>query len=208
VEYKPILTPNLLPLEHCNTLYKVDIITLLPNYNMPSTYGTYIEVEPSNTPYTISAYQPPQPPSRWTRWLPDIFTRIPVTYPNAGPTYQIPSDSPYSTQHSFRFSDLKRFNMPLKSVKLRSGYFPADMRCIHVTHKRYCTKGCYFIEKGGVRVRTCKRVDCMGHVYMGKVLEDKYGRSCFGKKGERLVSYIFNYFYSTFVSKVTIIFTN
>jgi hypothetical protein len=154
---------------------------------MPSTYGTYVETEPSSTLYTLSAYKPPQSPSRWTRWLPPIFTRIPVTYPNTRSTYRIPGDLPNYEKHAFEFSDIKNLNMPLKTVKLRSSSFPLDMRCTHVAKKNYCMNGCYFLEKGGTNVRTCKRADCMGHVYMGSVLRDKHKQSCFGKRGERLV---------------------
>jgi hypothetical protein len=64
------------------------------------------------------------------------------------------------------------------------------MRCAHVQgvgngRRKVCHEGCYFLKKGGRR--HCKREDCEGHVYSGRVKGDKKGVSCFGKKGKRFV---------------------
>lgn len=69
------------------------------------------------------------------------------------------------------------------------------MRCEHTQGKngagkdvKGCDKGCYLLEKGGeVATWKCTRSDCEGHVYSGHVKSDDDGRSCFGKKGERMV---------------------
>jgi hypothetical protein len=76
---------------------------------------------------------------------------------------------------------------------IKSSWFPADMRCAHVQGlgnggSKKCEAGCYFLEKGGKQIRwRCKREDCEGHVYSGRVKQDKEGICCFAKKGERVV---------------------
>jgi hypothetical protein len=83
--------------------------------------------------------------------------------------------------------------MPTKTVTIKSAWFPADMRCAHVQGlgnggKKVCEEWCYFLEKGGENGSWfCRKGDCEGHVYCGRVKEDEEGVSCFGKKGERIV---------------------
>lgn len=78
--------------------------------------------------------------------------------------------------------------MAAKTVTLISAHFPADLRCEHVQDEQKCEKGCYVLEKGGKVSRwRCKREDCEGHVYCGRVMKDDEGFACFGKKGARMV---------------------
>jgi hypothetical protein len=72
-------------------------------------------------------------------------------------------------------------------ITMESKYFPYSMRCSHVQRGSLaCTKRCYVLEKGG-GMRKCKRSDCRGHVYNGRVKESN-GIECFGKsESQRLV---------------------
>jgi hypothetical protein len=143
------------------------------------------ETESGTTVYTLTVFIPPRPPPKW---LPSIFTRQPSWHPNSGSTYKLPASTPNPNYNCFELKDL--VNMPIKTKKVRSNWFSADMRCAHVGNggKKVCDEGCYFLEKGGKKSRWhCKRADCEGHVYGGRVKEDKEGVSCFGKRGERIV---------------------
>jgi hypothetical protein len=144
------------------------------------------ETEPHATKYTLTVLCPPRPPPRW---LPAIFTRSGSSTPNVGTTYTIrPSDyDPANPNHDcFELRHLR--DMPSKTVKLISAWFPAEMRCDHVYDGHSCGEGCYVLEKGGEISRwRCKREDCEGHVYCGRVLKDSNGVACFGKKGARMV---------------------
>jgi hypothetical protein len=122
-----------------------------------------------------------------------MFTRQPSTHPNSGSTFKLPASSPSSD--CFEHKDLA--DMLTKTVTIKSSSFPADMRCAHLQGlgnggKKVCDEGCYFVERGGGKHGEearwhCKREDCEGHVYCGKVKEDEDGVCCFGKKGERMV---------------------
>ena len=79
-------------------------------------------------------------------------------------------------------------DMTRKTVKIISAGFPAHMRCEHVREGHMCDQGCYVLEKGGDIGRwSCKRKDCEGHVYCGRVLKNREGVACFGEKGARMV---------------------
>lgn len=143
------------------------------------------ETEPNTTRYTLIVYKPPRPPPRW---LPDFITRKPVTHPNQGATYKIQPDNTNPLLDCFERKHLDELDT--KAIVIKSAWFPADMRCTHVAGANYeCREGCYFLEKGGDVVEgwKCKRDDCEGHVYRGRVQRDADGRVCFGKKGERMV---------------------
>jgi hypothetical protein len=125
------------------------------------------ETEPSNTLYVLSAYRPPRPPPRW---LPAFCAPTPAT-----------------NHDSYLLSNIE--SLPAKSVKMKSAWFPLEMRCNHVTRNVECEGVCYFLEKGGSEVTRwkCKRIDCEGHTYCGQVKIDEKGRVCFGEKGKRIV---------------------
>jgi hypothetical protein len=141
------------------------------------------ETEPENTLYTLTVRCPPRPPPKW---LPSFMTRQPVTLPPPGHSSTIKPDN---TNPDFDCFEQKHLDeMPTKTVKIKRASFPVEMRCEHLRHETTCEKGCYVLEKGGSIWRTkCKRNDCEGHVYCGRVKEDEEGKSCFGKKGERMV---------------------
>ncbi|KAH7401199.1 hypothetical protein BKA66DRAFT_405516 [Pyrenochaeta sp. MPI-SDFR-AT-0127] len=148
------------------------------------------ETEPHTTLYTLAVYTPPRPPSRW---LPNIFTRIPVTYPNTGPTFILPpSDDPNKPKYDgLILQDLR--DMSSKFSTIQSAWFPVDMRCEHVRcERKFCEEGCYLLEKGGNEAtrHRCSRSDCEGHAYSGRVKMDDEGKECFGKKGQRMVCLI------------------
>ncbi|KAF1914538.1 hypothetical protein BDU57DRAFT_454273 [Ampelomyces quisqualis] len=141
------------------------------------------ETEPDNTIYTLTVRCPPRPPPKW---LPNILTRTPVTHPNSGSAYTIKPDETNAKLDCFEEKHLT--DLPTKVVKIGTTSFPLEMRCGHLRHSTTCTQGCYVLEKGGsISRKKCTRTDCDGHVYCGRVKEDEGGKSCFGKKGERLV---------------------
>ena len=141
------------------------------------------ETEPDNTIYTLTIRCPARPPPKY---LPSFFTRTPATYPNTGGAYTIKPDNTNPNLDCFEAKHLD--DMATKVIKIKSAWFPADMRCEHVQNARRCEEGCYVLEKGGDIWRwKCKREGCEGHVYEGRVKADGEGRVCFGKKGERMV---------------------
>lgn len=145
------------------------------------------ETEPHTTKYTLTVLCPPRPPPRW---LPAIFTRPgPSKNPNVGTKFVIrPSDYNPANPNYDCFERRHLAQMKAKTVTITSAWFPADMRCEHVQNRHDCEEGCYVLEKGGDVGRwSCKREDCEGHVYCGRVWEDGDGRACFGKKGARMV---------------------
>lgn len=151
-----------------------------PHYDMLDDY------EPHTTKYTLTVLCPPRPSPHW---LPKIFTRSSLPKSNVGTAYTIrPSDynpaNPNYDNFTFRHLD----DMMPKTVHIISAWFPADMRCRHVQKGCKCEVGCYVLEKGGEISRWhCKRGDCEGHVYCDRVMEDRNGVACFGKKGARMV---------------------
>lgn len=151
------------------------------------TLGAYFdplgETEPENTIYTLTIRCPARPPPKW---LPNFITRTPVTHPNSASTYTIKPDDTNPNLDCFERKHLK--DMPTKTIKIKRALFPLEMRCDHLRYVSTCTEGCYVLEKGGsVWRKKCQRDDCEGHVYIGRVKEDAEGKSCFGKKGERVV---------------------
>jgi hypothetical protein len=142
------------------------------------------ETEPEYTIYELSARVLPRPPSKW---MPKIVTRKPVTYPEY---YTIPKDNNNPNLDCFELGDVQDIT-ERKVKRIKRALFPLHMRCDHVRYNNACEEGCYILEKGGSFCRTkCKRSDCEGHVYNGRVKEDIEGRSCFGKKRQRLVCLI------------------
>jgi hypothetical protein len=138
------------------------------------------QTEPETTVYTITVHCPHRPPPKW---LPSCLTRQPVTLPSRG---HVHIKEPEPEFDCFEREHL--FDMSTKVVKIKRALFPAEMRCDHLTHETACNLGCYVLEKGGSVCRVkCKRSDCEGHVYCGLVKEDEEAKSCFGKKGERMV---------------------
>jgi hypothetical protein len=144
------------------------------------------ETESQNDIYTLVVYKPPRPPPKY---LPAIFTRTPVTHLFIGTRHTIKPDNYGSKTPNYdEFSEKDLAKMHTKIVRLKAWQFPVEMRCAHVQPDRECEEGCYVLEKGGdIRRWSCKRKDCKGHVHERNVLMDKEGRSCFGKKGKRMV---------------------
>ncbi|KAH6872160.1 hypothetical protein BKA58DRAFT_139861 [Alternaria rosae] len=142
------------------------------------------EMEPSTTKYTLNARVPPRPPPRW---LPSIFSNEPSTNTNlVAAAHKMPASDSNTYFDLFELKDVGV--LATKAVVVQSIGFPVDMRCAHVQKGYQCKEGCYFLEKGGDVTRwRCKRKDCEGHVYCGRVMTDDEGKSCFGKKGERMV---------------------
>jgi hypothetical protein len=141
------------------------------------------EMEPQNTRYNLTIKVPPRPPPRW---LPSIFTNKPSTHPNDTASHKLPASNTNPNLDLFELKDIDV--LATKVLVIKSAWFPVEMRCAHVQKKHSCEEGCYFLEKGGDVTRWwCERKDCEGHVYCGKVMTDKEGRSCFGKQGERMV---------------------
>jgi hypothetical protein len=147
------------------------------------------EYEPHTTVYTLTVYTPPRPPPRW---LPAFVTRENVSYKNYVPErdFMIRPDPSHYPQGVFGPGRLR--TMKTKQVKIRSQWFPAEVRCQHVQGKsKECDEGCYFLEKPIREYDTkCERGDCQGHVYGGETKKFGEGVSCFGKKGERLVAIV------------------
>jgi len=142
------------------------------------------ETEPNTTKYILTVLIPPRPPSRW---LPSIFSNKPSENTDlVAAAHKLPASN---TNPNFDLFELKDIDvLDTKTVIIRSAWFPCDMRCAHVQKEYECKEGCYFLEKGGDVARwRCKREDCEGHVYCGKVMTDDEGKSCFGKKGQRMV---------------------
>jgi hypothetical protein len=139
--------------------------------------------EPENTVYTLTVRCPARP---WPKWLPSFFVRTPVTYSDTGSVYTIKPDDTNPNLDCFESKHLS--DMSTKTTKIKRSLFPLDLRCSHLRFETTCTKGCYVLEKGGsIQRKKCKREDCEGHVYVSPVKEDEEGKSCFGKKGERMV---------------------
>jgi hypothetical protein len=149
-------------------------------------FDRFGEYEPQDTLYKLTVHEPLRPPPRY---LPAIFTRTAVTHPFVGSWHTIKSDNYGSRTPNYDdFCERDLANMSTRTVKVKAWRFPLDMRCAHVQHNKECEKGCYVLEKGDDVSRwRCDRVDCEGHVYGDNVLTDGEGRSCFGKKGKRMV---------------------
>jgi hypothetical protein len=141
------------------------------------------ECEPENTIYTLTVRCPPRPSPKW---LPSFIARKPVTYSRTYSTYTIIPDD---TNPDLDCYEEKHLNdMPTKVVKIKRALFPLEMRCWHLRYVTTCEEGCYVLERGGDIERwRCKRSDCNGHVYCGRVKADGDGKACFGKKGEMMV---------------------
>jgi hypothetical protein len=153
----------------------------------PDTFSDpFGQYEPQDTLYKLTVYTPPRPPPKY---LPAIFTRIPVTHPVLGSVYTIkPNNYGSKTPNYEDFSQKDLANMLTKTVKVKAWRFPVKMRCAHVQRNRTCEEGCYVLEEGGdVKRWSCNREDCEGHVYGRNILTDEEGKSCFGKKGKRMV---------------------
>jgi len=150
----------------------------------PSPYfDPLCETEPHTTLYTLTVFVPQRPPPNW---IPACFTRKAFKHPNTDSTHKLLSSDKKEDLTCFEYWDLDE--LPTKTVVIKSAWFPAEMRCAHVQQGKVCEEGCYFLEKGGsVAQWFCKRDDCEGHVYCGTVNEDEQKRSCFGKKGARMV---------------------
>lgn len=139
------------------------------------------EYENHDTIYTLLVYTPPRPPPLY---VPKFLLR------DATPASRIhvirePDNPPNYDCFERRHLD----GMSAKIVKIKSHYFPAEMRCKHIygINEKKCEQGCYFLEKGGdLRRWTCKSALCEGHVYSDKVKGEE-GVACFGKKGKRMV---------------------
>jgi hypothetical protein len=141
------------------------------------------ETEPNTTRYTLTVMVPPRPPPRW---LPSIFTNKPSTQSRNADAHKLPTSNSNPNLDLFELKDIDV--LATKTVTIKSAWFPAEMRCAHVQNAQLCEEGCYFLEKGGDVTRWwCKREDCEGHVYCGRAMMDDEGRSCFGKKGGRMV---------------------
>lgn len=156
--------------------------------SIPPYFDPLGETEPNTTVYTLTVLCPPRPPPRW---VPKIFTRIPIPYKRSnGATFSIrPSDYNHRNPNydCFELRHLK--DMKQMTVKVTSSLFLPEMRCAHVQNgSKTCDKGCYVLEKGGKIARwMCKRVGCEGHVYCGRVKENEHKIACFGRKGQRMV---------------------
>jgi hypothetical protein len=141
------------------------------------------ETEPNDTRYTLTVRVPPRPPPRW---LPSIFTNKPSTNTSSVTAHKLPASNENPNLDFFELKDID--DLKTTVVVIKSAWFPAETRCAHVQQEHWCKEGCYFLEKGGHVTRWwCKRKDCEGHVYCGRIMTDGEGRSCFGKKGERMV---------------------
>jgi hypothetical protein len=141
------------------------------------------ETEPNNTRYVLTFVVPPRPPPRW---LPSIFKNKPSTRSSDAVRHKLPASDDNPNLDCFGLKDIR--DLPKKTITIKSAWFPAEMRCAHVQKGLLCGERCYFLEKGGDVARwKCETEDCEGHVYCGRVMKDDKGRSCFGKKGERMV---------------------
>lgn len=150
-----------------------------------SVRGSHVDFssEPNNTRYTLTVVVPPRPPPHW---LPSIFKNKPSTHSSNAGAHKLPVSNNNPNLDLFEFKDIGI--LATKTITIKSAWFPAEMRCAHVQKGLLCGERCYFLEKGGDVTRWwCKREDCEGHVYCGRVMTDDKGRSCFGKKGGRMV---------------------
>jgi hypothetical protein len=148
-----------------------------------SYYDVEDQMEPENTVYTLTVLCPAEPRSRW---CPSIFKDKSSKYSGSGSTWAIKPDDTNPNRDCFEYKHLEEMERKAFSVKRK--HFPVDFRCAHVRHSTTCTEGCYVLERGGKHYRKkCSRKDCEGHVYCGRVTEDKDGVSCFGEKGKRMV---------------------
>ncbi|KAJ5029126.1 hypothetical protein J3E72DRAFT_19774 [Bipolaris maydis] len=146
------------------------------------------EYEWNKEPYKLTVLVPPRPPRRWMSLKPSTSTRQ-----NAHDIPELPRSNSHADFSRVSLEDLP--GLPRKTVVVKSDGFPWDMRCGHARVAngadmgvRGCKEGCYVLEKGGeVSGWKCASNHCEGHVYCGKVMKDKHGNCCFGKKGERLV---------------------
>ncbi|EUC30416.1 hypothetical protein COCVIDRAFT_107796 [Bipolaris victoriae FI3] len=147
------------------------------------------EYEWSKLPYKLTVLVPPRPPRRWMSLRPGGTS----TRQNAHDIPELPRPNSHADFSRVSLEDLP--GLPTKTVVVKSDAFPWDMRCRHsrgahgaAVGVRGCKGGCYVLEKGGeVSSWKCASSECEGHVYCGKVMKDKDGVCCFGKKGERLV---------------------
>jgi hypothetical protein len=130
--------------------------------------------------YTITVRIPPRP-SR----LPEFVTRENVSYKHYVPLrdFQIQPNPSHDIQDSFGPSQL--YAMKTKQIKIKSHYFPAEMRCQHLQGKTTGrNKGCYFLEKPIKNSRfKCERVDCQGHVFGDKTEMMVRGWRVLGRRG-------------------------
>jgi hypothetical protein len=153
------------------------------------TLGSYFDpegvTESHTTVYTLTVFTPSRPQPKW---LHQLFTRQPSWHPKSGSTSKLPASAPNPKHDCSKLKD-----MPTKIIRIKSCWFPADLRCEHVQglgngNSKKCEAGCYFFEEGGKQIeRRCKSENCNGHVYSGRVKKDKNGKSCFGKKRNRIV---------------------
>jgi hypothetical protein len=142
-------------------------------------FDTLGETEPEKTVYTLTIRCPARPPRKR---LPSFVTRPPVIHSK----YYLKLDD---TNKNFDCYERKHVDdMSTREVKVKEAAFPLEMRCDHVRQDTECGMGCYVLEKcGSIWRKECKRSDCEGHVYCGPVKVDEEGKSCFGKKGRRIV---------------------
>jgi hypothetical protein len=137
--------------------------------------------------YTLTIYTPPRPPPSY---LPAFLFRD----NNPAPRTFVIRERLEKPNYDY-FEERHLDDMETKTIKILARDFPPQMRCRHVREPdnkssfRGCKEGCYFLEKGGEKVRRfrCKRPECEGHVYCGKVKKIEEGVMCFGEKGKRLV---------------------
>jgi hypothetical protein len=143
-------------------------------------------MKPVDIVYTLTVRDPPRPAPRW---LPSFIARKPVNYAKHGTRAKtIKPDNTNPNSDCFELKHLNEDDMGLKTVEIKATHFPVEMRCAHLKDSTVCDQKCYVFEKGGRCFRKkCSRHDCQGHVYVSAVMEDVQGRSCFGKKGGRLV---------------------
>lgn len=146
-------------------------------------YDPLGEFEPSTTRYKLTVFTPPRPYPKWSisgyirkNWCSDL------------------KENWEEKDLTLSAKDLQY--METKPVTIKSAWFPWQMRCKHVQADdgagkgvNMCNMGCYVLEKGvGAQEWRCAREDCEGHLYSeDEVVKDENGRSCFGKKGERMV---------------------
>ncbi|PSN74233.1 hypothetical protein BS50DRAFT_627578 [Corynespora cassiicola Philippines] len=144
------------------------------------------ETEPNDIVYTINAYCPPRPPPGW---IPKIFTGERIDHKNR--TYESFRIRPEQTGPNYDCFEGKDLDdMGVKTIKIKSFHFPADIRCEHVQNSKTCNEICYVLERSGDRLVRwrCKSESCEGHVYCGTVKEYGNEFACFGNKGKRLVA--------------------
>ncbi|KAF1954717.1 hypothetical protein CC80DRAFT_549898 [Byssothecium circinans] len=162
------------------------------------------EYENHDTIYTLLIHIPPRPPPRY---IPSFLTRTPVVASHHHVIKPNPLQSDPQTYDMFELRDLP--DMKTKTVKIKAYQFTLGMRCEHVYggNNKVCQEGCYVLEKGGEVARwCCKRDDCEGHVFVGKVKKNEEGVACFGKKGERMLADFYYYLPQSFAPRRTLSF--